>query len=120
MNPPQLPDPATEIEVTCADVACLAPQIGAGMVVLVDCREPHEWAFNHLPNSYHLPLGDIMGAKSPPAPLCGMPVIVYCHHGMRSLKAARALRAIGHDHAYSMAGGIDVWSLEIDAGVPRY
>ncbi len=120
MNPPQLPDPAREIEVTCADVARLAPQIGAGMVVLVDCREPHEWSFNHLPNSYHLPLGEIMGAKMVPSPLRGVPVITYCHHGMRSLKAARALRAAGHPAAYSMTGGIDIWSLEIDATVPRY
>jgi rhodanese-related sulfurtransferase len=120
MNPPQLPDPASEIEVACADVARLAPQIGAGMVVLVDCREPHEWSFNHLPNSYHLPLGEIMGAKMVPSPLCGVPVIVYCHHGMRSLKAARVLRAAGHPAAFSMTGGIDIWSLEIDAAVPRY
>ena len=120
MNPPQLPDPAREIEVTCTDVARLAPRIGAGMVVLVDCREPHEWAFNHLPNSYHLPLGEITGANAVPAPLCGVPVMYIVIMACVRSRPPGALRAVGHPSAYSMAGGIDRWSLEIDAAVPRY
>ena len=120
MNSPHLPDPAGSIEVGCTDVAGLAAVIGAGGVLLVDCREPHEWAFNHLPNSYHFPLGDILASKAVPGPMAGLPVVVYCHHGMRSLRAARALRAAGHPAAYSMAGGIDEWSLTVDPAVPRY
>jgi rhodanese-related sulfurtransferase len=48
------------------------------------------------------------------------PVIVYCHHGMRSLRAASFLQAKGITQARSMAGGIDLWSIDIDPGVPRY
>ena len=47
-------------------------------------------------------------------------VVVYCHHGMRSMQATQFLRARGHQYVFSMAGGIDAWSAEIDPAVPRY
>ena len=47
------------------------------------------------------------------------PLIVYCHHGVRSLYATQFLKYHGYD-ALSLAGGIDLWSLEIDPTVPRY
>jgi len=39
---------------------------------------------------------------------------------MRSVRAAAYLRAKGYYNAFSVAGGIDVWSQEIDPDVPRY
>ena len=48
------------------------------------------------------------------------PLIVFCHHGMRSLQVVSWLREQGVERCASMAGGIDRWSLEIDPGVPRY
>ena len=47
-------------------------------------------------------------------------IIVYCHHGVRSLKVTSLLRQHGFGSAVSMAGGIDRWSVEVDATVPRY
>lgn len=48
------------------------------------------------------------------------PIITLCHHGRRSLRAASMLRAAGFTNVLSMAGGIDLWSMDIDPGVPRY
>ena len=48
------------------------------------------------------------------------PLIVFCHHGMRSLQVVNWLRKQGLDHCQSMAGGIDRWSIEVDPTVPRY
>jgi len=48
------------------------------------------------------------------------PIIVFCHHGMRSLQVVGWLREHGVENCLSMAGGIDRWSLEIDPRVPRY
>ena len=48
------------------------------------------------------------------------PLIVFCHHGMRSLQVTQWLRRQGLEECMSMAGGIDRWSLEIDPAVPRY
>jgi rhodanese-related sulfurtransferase len=47
-------------------------------------------------------------------------VVIYCHHGMRSLNAAAWLRSQGVDGARSLTGGIERWSAEIDPSVPRY
>ena len=60
-------------------------------------------------------------AKSPARlPDLSAEIIVYCHHGRRSLYAVEQLRALGYANAQSMAGGIDRWSAEIDSEVPRY
>ena len=48
------------------------------------------------------------------------PLIVFCHHGMRSLQVVSWLREQGIERSSSMEGGIDRWSLEIDPTVPRY
>ena len=47
-------------------------------------------------------------------------VVLFCHHGMRSLDAAAWLRSQGVAGARSMSGGIDRWAVEIDPRVPRY
>ncbi len=47
-------------------------------------------------------------------------IVVYCHHGVRSLEVTLALRRAGFDDVRSLAGGIDAWSRMIDAAVPRY
>ena len=48
------------------------------------------------------------------------PILVYCHHGLRSQRAAIMLRQMGYEKAQSMVGGIDAWSREVDPTVPRY
>ncbi len=47
------------------------------------------------------------------------PLVVYCHHGVRSLHACRFLEAMGVE-ADNLEGGIDAWSLSVDPSVPRY
>jgi rhodanese-related sulfurtransferase len=47
-------------------------------------------------------------------------VLVICHSGRRSLRVASTLRALGFPNAYSVAGGIDLWSVDIDPTIPRY
>ena len=47
-------------------------------------------------------------------------VIVYCHHGVRSVTAVNYLRANGFRMARNLAGGIDRWSIDIDSSTRRY
>lgn len=47
-------------------------------------------------------------------------IVVYCHHGVRSLDSAAYLAGHGMTNVKSLAGGIDAWSCEVDATVPRY
>ncbi len=48
------------------------------------------------------------------------PLVFYCHHGVRSLQAAEFFRGEGFTNLTNMTGGIDAWSQEVDAAVPRY
>jgi rhodanese-related sulfurtransferase len=85
---------------------------------LLDVREPWEWDTAHLATAKHIPMNDM------PARLEELdrqnPIVVYCHHGVRSLTVTQWLRRHGIENAQSMAGGIDAWSREIDRQVPLY
>jgi rhodanese-related sulfurtransferase len=47
-------------------------------------------------------------------------LVTHCHHGLRSLKALEILKAAGFPKVRSLKGGIDAWSVSVDAGVARY
>jgi rhodanese-related sulfurtransferase len=89
-------------------------------VYLLDVRQPEEYAICRLPGSVSIPLNDLVyraGEIDPPA---GATLVVYCHHGVRSVSGAAFLQTAGFDNVYSMAGGIEAWSQRIDPAVPRY
>ncbi|MFZ4575958.1 MAG: rhodanese-like domain-containing protein, partial [Phycisphaerales bacterium] len=68
----------------------------------------------------HIPLDEIERRHDEVEPEPGQAVAVICHHGVRSMRAALALRALGVQGCLSVAGGIEAWSLAVDSGVPRY
>lgn len=88
-------------------------------VVLLDVRQPEENAFCALPESILIPLGELPGRVSELDSTNEL-VVVYCHHGVRSLSGAAILSRAGFPNVASMAGGIDRWSLVVDPSVPRY
>lgn len=99
----------------------LARQLENGHAVrLIDVRQPWENAIACLPNSQLIPLGELPQrvAEIPAEP--SIPLVLYCHHGVRSLSAVNYLHRLGYHHARSLAGGIDAWSCEVDPTVPRY
>jgi rhodanese-related sulfurtransferase len=49
-----------------------------------------------------------------------LPIVVYCHHGVRSLRACAFLEAQGLRDLHNLRGGIDAWSMLVDPAVPRY
>lgn len=99
----------------------LAAKLDAGEpVVLLDVRQPEEHAVAVLPASVLVPLGELtIRAEEVDVP-DGAQLVVYCHHGIRSRSAAILLERLGFRDVFSLAGGIDAWSLRIDPGVPRY
>lgn len=84
---------------------------------LLDCREPSEFAVCRLPGAVLIPLGELSERLDEVD--SSRPVLVYCHHGVRSTSAVVILRAAGVSAAH-IRGGIDAWSLEVDPSVPRY
>jgi len=86
--------------------------------LFLDVREPSELALCHLEPDLHISIRSLADRwQEVPT---DRPIIVYCHHGMRSLHATHLLRDRGISQVQSMAGGIEAWSLEIDPAIPRY
>jgi adenylyltransferase/sulfurtransferase len=85
--------------------------------ILLDVREPKEYAIAKIEGSTLIPLGslaDRLGEVDRSAQ-----VVVHCKLGGRSAKAVKMLREKGYD-AVNLTGGIDAWSVSIDTSVPRY
>lgn len=89
-------------------------------VYLLDVRQPEEHAIAALPNSTLIPLDTLRGSVGNFEPPPDTLVVVYCHHGIRSLTATWILQEAGIRQVASLSGGIDAWSRKIDPTVPRY
>jgi rhodanese-related sulfurtransferase len=86
-------------------------------VFLIDCREPWEYDLARIEGATLIPMRQVpQSVERIPK---DTPVVVYCHHGTRSLNVTGWLRQRGIE-AQSLRGGIDRWSVEIDPAVPRY
>jgi rhodanese-related sulfurtransferase len=94
-------------------------QAGAPLY-LVDVRQPWEHETAALPGSVLVPLDELFERAAEIAPPAGATVVVYCHHGVRSLSGAAILAELGHREVVSLRGGIDAWSRLIDREIPRY
>lgn len=92
-----------------------------GRLVLLDVREPSEFQLARIDGARLVPMNTVpQSLQSLEAAAGEALLVVFCHHGMRSLNVVNWLRAQGVAACASLAGGIDRWSLEIDPGVPRY
>ncbi len=89
-----------------------------GDVVLLDVREPHEHAIARIEGARLVPLATL------PARVAELdsakPIVIYCHHGVRSKMALDFLRQAGFAKLKHLRGGIDAWSREVDPTVPLY
>lgn len=84
----------------------------------LDVREDFERQICQIPDSLHIPMGQI-GQHLEAIPR-DQPLVVYCHHGARSNQVTRFLRQQGFARAMNLAGGIDAWAREVDPGMQRY
>jgi rhodanese-related sulfurtransferase len=89
-------------------------------VFLLDVRQPEEHAIARLPGSTLIPLGELPRRVGEVEPPTGATVVVYCHHGHRSLSGAAILQQFGLENVYSLAGGIEAWAVHVDPSIPRY
>ena len=87
-------------------------------VFLLDVREPSEYDIVHLEGAQLIPLNTV------PHHIDSLPddqeIVVYCHHGTRSLYATAYLHQNGFTDAKNLIGGIDQWAAEIDPTLQRY
>lgn len=86
--------------------------------ILLDVREDNEIALCALPKHQHIPMNLIPIRYNELAD--DVPIVVYCHHGVRSLNVARYLEHVGFEQLYNLHGGIDAWAQLIDPTMLRY
>jgi rhodanese-related sulfurtransferase len=82
---------------------------------LVDVREDHEWAVDHVPGAVHLGRGVLERDVETRFPDPATPLVLYCGGGFRSALAAWNLVKMGYTDVVSMDGGIRAWR---EAGHP--
>ena len=87
---------------------------------LIDVREPDEFEVCKIEGAELLSLSAFVQDFAAKLPDKSQVILLYCHHGMRSLRAAEYLANLGYTGVKSVSGGIDQWSREIDPEVPRY
>jgi rhodanese-related sulfurtransferase len=88
---------------------------------LVDVRQPEEFQITRIPGAELIPMNSIPAAlRELKEKAEGGTMVVFCHHGMRSLNVVNWLRGQGISACQSMSGGIDQWSTDVDVSVPRY
>ena len=101
----------------------LTPQAVAALrdttdIQIIDVREPWEHELCHIEGTLHIPMGQI------PARLAELasdrPLIVLCHHGMRSLQVAHYLLSQGYQDVTNLSGGIDAWARDVDPALALY
>jgi len=98
----------------------LAPEEAADLhdAVWLDVREDYERELCAIMPSHHIPLCEL--PERIQEVYTDAPVIVYCHHGSRSLHAVKLLKQAGVLGARSLNGGIDQWALTQNTSLARY
>lgn len=103
------------------DVRQLAERLARGEPIhLLDVRQQWEHDSAALPGSQLIPLDQLSHRADEIETDPGALIVVYCHHGIRSLSGAALLQHLGFANVASLAGGIDAWSIHVDPRVPRY
>jgi sulfur-carrier protein adenylyltransferase/sulfurtransferase len=100
----------------------ISPQQARAMqqagAVLLDVREADEVEICCVAGSLWIPMGEVPSRLTEIPRDC--PLVVYCHHGMRSMRVTRFLRDSGFSDVANMKGGVAAWAAQIDPEMARY
>lgn len=101
------------------DAGTLARRLEDGEAyALLDVREPWEWEICRLAGALLIPLNELP-ARLTEVP-AGRPLVVLCHHGVRSRYAQAFLHARGYDGIINLEGGIAAWAEQVDPTMATY
>ena len=87
--------------------------------ILVDCREDDEFNYCRIDGAVLIPISRFEEEVSHHLGQDDE-IVIYCHHGMRSMQACLFLESLGYQNTKNVSGGIEAWSLHIDSKVLRY
>jgi sulfur-carrier protein adenylyltransferase/sulfurtransferase len=86
--------------------------------LVVDVREPEEWAIAHLPEAQLIPKGEL--PERVDEITHARDLVLYCRSGVRSAQATRLLLDLGFANVRSLKGGINAWAQRVDPSLPQY
>jgi rhodanese-related sulfurtransferase len=86
--------------------------------VFLDVREHSELAICRIEGALHVPMGEIPERHE--ALPRDAPLVVLCHHGMRSLNVVQYLEKKGFENAINLSGGIHAWAVDVDPEMKKY
>lgn len=110
-----------EVQIQSINVAALADLMKQKAdIKLVDVREDDEFAFCKINEALSCPLSNLEENFKKLNLNKEQKIVLYCHHGRRSLRALMFLQELGYKDLINLEGGIDAWSEEIDPTVARY
>ena len=99
-----------------AEITEITPETAAGRLadgyLVLDVREPDEYAEGAIPGAIHIPRGHLEAQIENRIPDKTTPVVVYCAGGVRSAFAARTMGELGYSTVESMEGGYGRWKDE--------
>lgn len=85
---------------------------------ILDVRERWEFDTVRFDKAILRPLGFLH--LNPPELDKNIPVVVYCHHGVRSISGCAILERLGYRDVYNLIGGIDLYAQTVDPDLPTY
>lgn len=86
--------------------------------VFLDVREDSELAICQIDGALHIPMGQVPERFE--ALPKSVPLVVFCHHGMRSMQVLNYLEAKGFENVTNLRGGIHAWATDVDQDVTKY
>jgi adenylyltransferase/sulfurtransferase len=95
-------------------------QVRGDEFLLLDVRAPEEFMRARIEGSKLIPLGELEDRLAEIRDWKKRPIVVHCHHGGRSAKACKLLGDAGFVRVTHLTGGIEAWSLTVDADISRY
>jgi sulfur-carrier protein adenylyltransferase/sulfurtransferase len=87
---------------------------GGEQIVVIDVREPEEFARGKIPGAYTIPRGVLEMQVDGRLPLDST-VVLYCGAGGRSALAAKSLAEMGYEKVENLQGGWGAW---VNSGLP--
>ena len=91
--------------------ADLREALANGEAMLIDVREPHEYAAERIPGALLYPLSTFDPGAVPTA-AGGRKLVLHCGGGGRSMRAAQALLAAGYAGLHNLDGGLRAWKAQ--------
>jgi rhodanese-related sulfurtransferase len=90
------------------DVEAVKQGLADGSMLVIDVREPHEYAAGHIPTAINHPLSTFDPAALPMD--SGKRIVFACNSGVRTLKAIEAAQAAGLDLREHYRGSFKEWT----------